>query len=157
MNFILASLYKLHIPTTLHLHPFTSNMLAFVPPHHQGLFPSIKETVIMHLQPEGDSLLHNGICRKLPASQVLPKVSKNMEIAGPTVTSGPVTGYGTVAWRWETTLPTVLFSCPVSSISMLWHKLLCHGGKIVEMSMATTWSLMCTIHYPCATYASKPE
>ena len=99
MNFILASLYKLNISTTLHLHLFTSNMLAFVPSHHQGPFPSIKETVIMHLQPEGDSLLHNGICRKLSVSQVLPEVTKNMEIAGPTVTSGPVTGYGTVAGR----------------------------------------------------------
>ena len=36
----------------------------------------------MHLQSEGDSLLHDGICSKLPASQVLPEVSKNMEVAG---------------------------------------------------------------------------
>jgi len=37
----------------------------------------------MHLQPGGGRLLHDGICSKLPASHVLPELSKNMEVAGP--------------------------------------------------------------------------
>jgi len=53
----------------------------------------------MHLQPEGDGVLHDGICSKLPASQVLPEVSKNMEVAGPHNDIWIWTGYGAVAGR----------------------------------------------------------
>jgi hypothetical protein len=64
-------------------HIFTHSPVTCKHLFHQGLYPSIKETVIMHLQPEGDSLLHYGICSKLPASQVLLEVSNNMETAQP--------------------------------------------------------------------------
>jgi len=71
----------------------------------------------MHLQAEGDSFLHDGICSKLPASQVLPEVYKNMEVAGPHNDIWTWTAYGAVAGRRGTALPTVPILRPVISIS----------------------------------------
>jgi hypothetical protein len=56
------------------------------------------------------------VANYLPARYFL-RCPKIWKLLGPTVTSGPVNGYGAAAGRWGTTRPTVPISRPLISIS----------------------------------------
>ena len=71
----------------LHSRQYTSDLNMIhsyvpVPPWHQHLYPGIDDTDVKSLKPGGNSLLYVSVCCKSPASQVLLKVSKKMELAG---------------------------------------------------------------------------
>jgi hypothetical protein len=53
---------------------------AFVPPVHQGIYPSIEEISVKGLKPVHDGLLNFIVSCKSPSTQVLLQWSKEMKI-----------------------------------------------------------------------------
>jgi hypothetical protein len=84
---------------------------AFVPPVHQGIYPSTEEIGVKRLKPGHDGLLNLTVSCKLPSTRVLLQWSKEMKITrchvravGRMVQYLPIAapcGWLCVAWRYR--------------------------------------------------------
>lgn len=89
---------------------------ASVPPWHQGLYPSVEETDVKHLQPGANSLYQVSLSCKSLTSHVLLMGSKGMEVTG--------CGTGTVGMA--------VHSLPAESVTS--HKS-CQWGPVTHTSL----------------------
>ena len=85
------------------------------------------------------------------ASQMLHKGSKEMEVTGPILPTGFVTGYGVMAGRLWTTLHTGPIACPTISIYLDPVRITCLASNLKQITM---WSKLSPPGCRCLTLPS---
>lgn len=102
-----------------HLHVVTTEIYAFDPRWHQGLYTGVEKIGVTCLQPGSNNLPHVSVCCKSLASQVLLKEPEGIEITGPHAANR--------TWKWLRHCSCEVMDHAIYSPELAFHDFLLFG------------------------------